>query len=611
MVCPIDSDLGAENISEIVTKLQATQQTISKLSKKMRPCFTFNKFGDCKKPDCPFLHPQGVLKDGVWVKDTNRQASESQTSRNSQTPASTGVAGDEEFAAMKMSELRQLAEDSGVSKADIKRTKKAEQPKDALIALLRAAGAKPGIAAATTDAKPETTQAAEAAAAPVVQATEASAHIGSTEVAAVASGGAGGADADYASMKMSELRQLAEDSGVSKADIKRTKKAEQPKDALIALLRCTVHSGDSAPAVSAEGTIPEAVAAQAEPTSVTKHVADTTTARASAVDDATFLAEWPFETDYGDHFETPKKAYIDVKPLLKAIAKDTGSTTQGLRMYDPYYCRGRAAVQLSSLGFDTLINLKRDFYKDIAAGKTPAHEALLTNPPYSGEHKEKLFRYLLDQQRQERPKPFMLLLPAWTASKAVWRQFLAALAQIRAGNTSATLEHGEGVPTSRLGDDLEEKAGVCYVCPGEKYEFIAAGAARDSAPFFGIWFCGGLDYADGQSGTARAVQLVAKAQAARAQSREGYQPATVKTSLRQLQDAGIVRSEAEERERLLANPVQKARRDAAIAELAAKRKADPEARARKNQKKKVARLKTAAVRRPALLLWNVQCVPLS
>jgi hypothetical protein len=26
-----------------------------------------------------------------------------------------------------------------------------------------------------------------------------------------------------------------------------------------------------------------------------------------------------------------------------------------------------------------------------------------------------------------------------------------------------------------------------------RYEFAAAGTARDSAPFFGIWFCGGLD----------------------------------------------------------------------------------------------------------------------
>ena len=37
-------------------------------------------------------------------------------------------------------------------------------------------------------------------------------------------------------MKMSELRQLAEKSGVPKADIKRTNKNKQPKDALIALL---------------------------------------------------------------------------------------------------------------------------------------------------------------------------------------------------------------------------------------------------------------------------------------------------------------------------------------------------------------------------------------
>ncbi len=393
-------------------------------------------------------------------------------------------------------------------------------------------------------------------------------------------------------MKMSELRQLAEDSGVSKADIKRTKKADQPKDALIALLQGHGRKGVSKPATSGEDKAVEVAAGQTSPS--LNNVADTTPTRESAVDDAKFLAEWPFETDYGDHFETPKKAYIDVKPLLKAIAKDTGSTTQGLRMYDPYYCRGRAAVQLSSLGFDTLINLKRDFYKDIAAGKTPAHEVLLTNPPYSGEHKEKLFHYLLDQQRQG-PKPFMLLLPAWTASKAVWRQFLAALAQIRSGNTSATLEHSAQVPTSRLGNDLEDKAGVCYVCPGEKYEFIAAGAARDTAPFFGIWFCGGLEYGEGKSGTSRAVELVAKAQATRAQSREGYKSASVKTSLRQLQDAGIVRSEAEERERLLANPVQKARRDAAIAELTAKRKVDPVARARKTQKKKDARLKNAAV----------------
>ena len=58
----------------------------------------------------------------------------------------------------------------------------------------------------------------------------------------------------------------------------------------------------------------------------------------------------------------------------------------------------------------------------------------------------------------------MLLLPAWTASKTGWRQFLHTLAMIRNGNTSATLEDAAA---SRLGNDLEERAGVCYVCPGD------------------------------------------------------------------------------------------------------------------------------------------------
>ena len=50
-------------------RLQAAQKVVSKLSKKMRPCYTFSKFGDCKKPQCPFLHPGGALLDGVWRKE--------------------------------------------------------------------------------------------------------------------------------------------------------------------------------------------------------------------------------------------------------------------------------------------------------------------------------------------------------------------------------------------------------------------------------------------------------------------------------------------------------------------------------------------------------------
>ena len=42
-------------------------------------------------------------------------------------------------------------------------------------------------------------------------------------------------------------------------------------------------------------------------------------ARAGAVhtDESTLAQEWPFETDFNDHFETPKRAYRDIRPALR------------------------------------------------------------------------------------------------------------------------------------------------------------------------------------------------------------------------------------------------------------------------------------------------------
>ena len=46
------------------------------------------------------------------------------------------------------------------------------------------------------------------------------------------------------------------------------------------------------------------------------------------------------------------------------------------------------------------------------------------------------------------------------------------------------------------GDELETAAGVFYVVPAQKYEYTAAVASREEAPFFGIWFCGGFGVDD-------------------------------------------------------------------------------------------------------------------
>ena len=89
------------------------------------------------------------------------------------------------------------------------------------------------------------------------------------------------------------------------------------------------------------------------------------------------------------------------------------STTRGpfAVELDPALCPNSAA-QLSALGFETLINLKRDFYADIENGRTPSHHVLLTNPPYSGEHREKLFSYILDSYAPQTLLPTTDILAA-------------------------------------------------------------------------------------------------------------------------------------------------------------------------------------------------------
>ena len=53
-------------------------------------------------------------------------------------------------------------------------------------------------------------------------------------------------------------------------------------------------------------------------------------------------------------------------------------------------------------------------------------DVLVTNPPYSGEHKVKLIKFLTSQPTIS----FALLLPAYTVTKSYWQQFVT--------NTSAT-----------------------------------------------------------------------------------------------------------------------------------------------------------------------------
>ena len=104
---------------------------------------------------------------------------------------------------------------------------------------------------------------------------------------------------------------------------------------------------------------------------------------------------WKFEVDYNDHFETPPVAYFDLLPLLEQVAKSCNKAVQDLVIYDPYYCKGQIRGILQEMGLRNVINRNRDFYADIANDALPPHfDVVVTNPPYSGDHKSRLLAFL-------------------------------------------------------------------------------------------------------------------------------------------------------------------------------------------------------------------------
>lgn len=240
---------------------------------------------------------------------------------------------------------------------------------------------------------------------------------------------------------------------------------------------------------------------------------------------------------------------------------------------------------LAKLGFASVINQRRDFYKDIAEDMVPHHDVLVTNPPYSGDHKKRLLRFLFSQKTGGRP--FMLLLPSWTAAKQYWRQFLWALGQRAIGDSSVDLEVAFR-RTRGLTAELERDAGCFYVVPSERYDFLhPGGGGHDVAPFHGIWFCGGWPTPRHLEKALKAFSRSQKRRSARAPAPEGEPqsggeeapaPCRVLRTLASLRDAGLVATEEEEKRRYEANPELARQRAEALARLDAARKTQPRKR---------------------------------
>jgi hypothetical protein len=121
---------------------------------------------------------------------------------------------------------------------------------------------------------------------------------------------------------------------------------------------------------------------------------------------------YPYEVTDDDHCETPLQAYEHISYLLSEIAFLLNKTIAELIIYDPFYCEGSVVGRLRSLGFESVYNVKEDFYQVHNENRFPDYDVMVTNPPYSGSNMEKILRVCAVEN-----KPWFLLLPNYVYTK--------------------------------------------------------------------------------------------------------------------------------------------------------------------------------------------------
>ena len=205
------------------------------------------------------------------------------------------------------------------------------------------------------------------------------------------------------------------------------------------------------------------------------------------------IGKYPYPTDYNDHFETPARAYDDIYPLLEYVLINkqkckhnrSGSSNEAT-IYDPYYCAGRAGTLLNDLFQrhqskrlpSTSIRIqheKRDFYKDIKQKTVPNHDILVTNPPYSEDHKERCLEFAVNQLK-EHGRPFFLLMPNYIAMKEYFRTIVL------------------------FGEGKKKRIQTFYITPSKQHQYEydhPEGTGHKVSPFASVWFIG-LSYMDNE-----------------------------------------------------------------------------------------------------------------
>lgn len=190
-------------------------------------------------------------------------------------------------------------------------------------------------------------------------------------------------------------------------------------------------------------------------------------------DDSVF----PFVVDPDDHCESPLVSYKDIKPMLDYLAKSRRKAS--LAIYDPYYCNGLVRENLLEIGYSNVYNKKEDAYKTWDeyddSQPYPSYDVFITNPPYSGDHPERLVRHLTEDSRTK-GKPWFLLMPQFIHKKDYYTKILATKKNKHNGIMPFYL-----VPKKRY----------VYLPPKDFREKKASDVHKKSSPFVSMWYIWG------------------------------------------------------------------------------------------------------------------------
>ena len=237
--------------------------------------------------------------------------------------------------------------------------------------------------------------------------------------------------------------------------------------------------------------------------------------------------QFPYPTDEDDHCESPLNSYQDIIPILKKldeilknssmhasstlinnncdkvrkrkrnIVPQDGTTkcdsSSPITIYDPYYCNGSVKRHLSSLGYPNVYNQMEDCYKTWSSSsnvavtrdnlssslknttpKYPHYDVLITNPPYSGDHMERLIQHVISDDRV-RGKTWCLLMPTFVHKKEYYKDAVHNLMQ------RFNCQPFYVIPKKRY----------VYIPPANFREKKVSSVHKKNSPFVSMWYIWG------------------------------------------------------------------------------------------------------------------------